>query len=374
MHTRPRSHLRQWRLPLLVALTAVLSTTLSTASNAAQTLEQVRGEINAIESRLAAATDELAAIEASVGTLSDETAALEQEMAGLADEVAAADARIADRVRELYKRGNDDPMLQLMSGADSGEAIERAAMATHLLNDDRIAIETASAARTRATLVAEQLEIRQQELQAAQDAQAATLAAITADLERAQQIESQLEEEERRRLEEERRQRAEAERRRQAEEAARRAEEAARNTTTTTSAPAPPAPSGSMACPMGNPHSFSDTWGAPRSGGRSHKGVDILAPRGTPVYAIVNGVWDVRNPGNLAGNWAILRGDNGHSYYYMHLERHIVGDGARVSAGQQTATNGDTGNARGTPHVHFEYHPGGGGAVNPYPVARAACG
>ncbi|MDX1621147.1 MAG: M23 family metallopeptidase, partial [Nitriliruptorales bacterium] len=138
-----------------------------------------------------------------------------------------------------------------------------------------------------------------------------------------------------------------------------------------------PAPSGGggMACPVDSPRSFTDTWGAPRSGGRTHKGTDILAPRGQIVRAIVSGVWDIRSYGSSAGNWGILRGSDGNHYYYMHLERHVVGDGARVSAGQQIATNGDTGNARGTtPHVHFELHPGGGYAVNPYPTLKRVCG
>jgi murein DD-endopeptidase MepM/ murein hydrolase activator NlpD len=107
---------------------------------------------------------------------------------------------------------------------------------------------------------------------------------------------------------------------------------------------------------------------------RAREGVDILADYGTPVYAIVSGVWDVYPYGGSAGNWAILRGHDGHQYWYMHLQSHTVGDGAAVSAGTQVGTNGDTGNAAGTPHVHFEYHPGGGGPVNPYPLVRSACG
>ena len=129
-----------------------------------------------------------------------------------------------------------------------------------------------------------------------------------------------------------------------------------------------------IVCPVQGPSAYGDTWGAPRSGGRRHKGTDILAPRGQTVMAIVDGVWDVRAYGASAGHWGILRGTDGNVYYYMHLERHVVGDGSRVSAGQQVATNGDTGNARGTPHLHFELHPGGGSAVNPYPTLRRVCG
>ena len=191
--------------------------------------------------------------------------------------------------------------------------------------------------------------------------QQATLAALRDDLDRATALQA--------RLEQEAREREAARRRREARARRRRAglgRPARPGRPPRSRAAVGPARSGS-------PHSFTDTWGAPRSGGRSHKGVDILANYGTPVYAITSGVWDVRSYGSSAGNWAILRGSDGTTYYYMHLQSHTVGDGARVGAGQQTGTVGDTGNATGTPHLHFEVHPGGGGAVNPYPIARAAC-
>ncbi|MDP9021878.1 MAG: M23 family metallopeptidase, partial [Actinomycetota bacterium] len=127
------------------------------------------------------------------------------------------------------------------------------------------------------------------------------------------------------------------------------------------------------ACPVGQPRTFTDTWGAPRSGGRRHRGTDILAPYGTPIYAVTDGVVDIRSYGSSAGNWAIFRGADGDQYWYMHLQSWTVRDGARVSAGTKIGTNGDTGNARGTPHLHFERHPGGGGAVNPYSFLRRIC-
>lgn len=141
-------------------------------------------------------------------------------------------------------------------------------------------------------------------------------------------------------------------------------------TTATSAAPS----SGGYACPIGRPHSFSDTWGAPRSGGRSHRGTDMLAPYGTPIYATTSGTVDLRGYGSSAGYWLILRGSGGDHYWYLHLQSFTVSDGARVSAGTQIATNGDTGNARGTPHLHFERHIGGSSPVNPYPFLRSLCG
>ena len=125
-------------------------------------------------------------------------------------------------------------------------------------------------------------------------------------------------------------------------------------------------------CPVAGPVSFVDSWGAPRSGGRSHEGTDMMAGYGTPVVAIVSGSITYAGYGSSAGNWQILSGSDGNAYWYMHNQENLVNGGA-VKAGQQIATVGDTGNAAGTPHLHFEYHPGGGGPVNPYPLVASLC-
>ncbi|MGH2828356.1 MAG: murein hydrolase activator EnvC family protein [Actinomycetota bacterium] len=125
-------------------------------------------------------------------------------------------------------------------------------------------------------------------------------------------------------------------------------------------------------CPVAGPVSFVDSWGAPRSGGRSHEGTDMMAAYGTPVVAIVSGSITYAGYGGSAGNWQILSGSDGNAYWYMHNQENLVNGGA-VEAGQQIATVGDTGNAAGTPHLHFEYHPGGGGPVNPYPLVASIC-
>ena len=128
-----------------------------------------------------------------------------------------------------------------------------------------------------------------------------------------------------------------------------------------------------MACPIAAPNSFIDSWGYPRSGGRTHEGTDMMAAMGAPVVAITDGRITFEGTGVTAGKWLILSGDDGNSYYYMHNQSNMVASG-RVKAGQQIATVGDTGNAiGGPPHVHFEYHPGGGGPVNPYPLLAEVC-
>lgn len=120
--------------------------------------------------------------------------------------------------------------------------------------------------------------------------------------------------------------------------------------------------------PVAGPHSYTNDWGAPRAVGATHKGTDIMANWGIPLVAVTSGNVEQRSQKN-AGNYVVLRGDNGDFYYYMHMSSFAAS--GRVSAGQVVGYVGDTGNAAGTPHCHFEWHPGGGGPVNPYPLLRA---
>lgn len=132
-----------------------------------------------------------------------------------------------------------------------------------------------------------------------------------------------------------------------------------------------------LVCPVAGKVNFSDSWGAPRSGGRGHKGVDMMAAAGTPLVAIETGeVFRVTNADiGLGGLSLWVRGDTTHNtYYYAHNSRNVVQQGDRVTAGQLVAAVGSSGNASASaPHVHFEIHPGGGAAVNPTPLVEAAC-
>ncbi|WP_034387995.1 M23 family metallopeptidase [Deinococcus sp. YIM 77859] len=116
---------------------------------------------------------------------------------------------------------------------------------------------------------------------------------------------------------------------------------------------------------------FVDTWGAARSEGRRHEGVDIFAPRGTPIRATTRGL--VLNVGEnrLGGRTVTLLGPGGQRHYYAHLDRYPdLQEGDWVEAGDVVGYVGDSGNAKGTPpHLHYGIYELGG-AINPYPLLR----
>lgn len=139
----------------------------------------------------------------------------------------------------------------------------------------------------------------------------------------------------------------------------------------------PPVVVSGRTCPVQGVVAFSDTWGAARSGGRSHKGVDMLAARGTAVVAIEAGTISRMGNGGIGGITIWFKGDSGDDFYYAHLDSFASGisKGQYVSAGTKVGEVGTTGNApANVPHLHFEYHPGGGSAVNPTPLVRSLCG
>jgi murein DD-endopeptidase MepM/ murein hydrolase activator NlpD len=147
--------------------------------------------------------------------------------------------------------------------------------------------------------------------------------------------------------------------------------------TTTTAAAPPPVNTSGNTCPINAATSFSDTWGAARSGGRSHMGVDITAVRNAPVVAIEAGTVTRTSNSSLGGLSIYLTGSSGSQYYYAHLEYIEAGitGGTRVSVGQLLGGNGSSGNAPAwIPHVHFQYAPPGYSWVNPYPLVKALCG
>jgi murein DD-endopeptidase MepM/ murein hydrolase activator NlpD len=149
-------------------------------------------------------------------------------------------------------------------------------------------------------------------------------------------------------------------------------------TTTTTHPPAPPPiVTEGKTCPVNAATTFTDSWGAPRSGDREHKGVDMVAAREAPLVAIESGTIARTAESTLGGISIYLTGISGNRYYYAHLDSlapGIVG-GVSVSVGDLVGYNGSSGNATyDTPHLHFQYAPPGGTWINPYSLVKVLCG
>lgn len=142
-------------------------------------------------------------------------------------------------------------------------------------------------------------------------------------------------------------------------------------------------------CPVDGPRSFSDGFGAPRYAGgyHLHKGIDILSPYGTPVVAPFDG-YARSDYNSLGGNVVFVTGRSG-TVYNAHLQSYSANSNGPVKAGDVIGYVGDSGDAVGTPHDHFEFHPNVmpsswpassygysiiEDAVNPYPLLVAACG
>jgi murein DD-endopeptidase MepM/ murein hydrolase activator NlpD len=125
-------------------------------------------------------------------------------------------------------------------------------------------------------------------------------------------------------------------------------------------------------CPVDQPVEFVDDFGviSLRGGIHVHQGVDMLAPYGTPIRAPFDGIAVTAT--NLPGGLAVkVFGPNGF-LYNAHLS--AFAKLGKVKGGDIIGYVGNSGDAQFThPHDHIEWHPGGGGAVDPYPYLISSC-
>lgn len=129
---------------------------------------------------------------------------------------------------------------------------------------------------------------------------------------------------------------------------------------------------------------FQPTYGLVKPDGRRHLGIDLMAPKLTPVYAISDGTVTRITKSPRAGRYVIVEHEDGWQSWYLHLNNDDPGrdngradwsltvaagveEGSRIATGQPLGFVGDSGNAEGTlSHTHFELHLGSR-TVNPYP-------
>lgn len=327
--------------PLLgvVMLVAVLGAAPRAGADAGD-LKAARARADRAASQLAAAESRLGKLEAEIRTLEAKQVEAQARLDGLRS--AVRDRAIQQFINaDLAQVSSLDPDINAQARAD--------ALSRYATRGNQDAIDGYTAASEDLAVATEQVTAKRAKQKDAVAELAKRRTALEREFKRLAKLEAE----------------------RQAAEKRRRAS-AARRTGRTSGAPTGPIAFGDFVCPVQGPVAFSDTWGAPRSGGRAHKGVDMLSPRGTPVVAPVAGV--VSHRGNSLGGLSFhLNGDDGHYYYGTHLNSYANVGAGHVAAGTVVGYVGDTGNARGTPHLHFEIHPNRGAAVNPTPTVRRAC-
>lgn len=342
---------------LLVAAMSLAWLGASPAWSADPRLERARSNREAVQARL----DELLQrVEATHVKTSAAEAKLNELTRAEAQQQQVANAALnalSQQILDQYKRGGVDPALTLLSLDSPREAVEHAQLLSLLARRSKAKIETASSAQIRVQATAAQVAQTVKSLRAEEAEIDALRQRVAGELAKAQEAEKQI-------------------RARIAGEQAAPARPSRSRAASGGVAGVPGLVVGSISCPVASPRHYSNTWGAPRSGGRAHKGVDILAPRGTPIYAYESGTITRMGTNGLGGITLYLQGNSGNQYYYAHLNGYVRGlrPGTSATVGQHIAFVGDTGNARGIPHLHLEVRPGGRTNVNPYPFTRRACG
>jgi peptidoglycan LD-endopeptidase LytH len=346
----------------LIAAAVALTAVVAPSAVGKPSLDDLRARMDRLQRRLDATTARIEDLRTEIDQTRSRITVIEHRRAELLERSEVLQARAAQRADELYRDGGMGALEVLFAAGDFGDLTDRAEMLSQVSLEDAGVFTELSRVRMELGALARELEARQERLQKTTGELRETSAELQSQFAAVSDEYNQL--------------KAELARAAAAARRAERREQAAAPVATPASAGSTAASfvapaTGGMACPVAGAVSFVDSWGAPRDG-HTHAGVDMMAAYGTPIVAIVAGTITYAAYDGSGGNMIFLSGDDGNAYWYMHNQDNLV-SGGHVTAGQQIATVGDTGNAAGTPHLHFEYHPGGGAAVNPYPLVASIC-
>ncbi len=322
--------------------------------------------------------EELERIQGQIYNLEWRISKLESALAEYGDNVKSLEERAKLIVYEAYTTGGRNMVTTAFSANDIQDLITSQALFDAATTRDLSQLDQLSAVSRQMDRLNEDLGVKEGEVQELRAEQETVVAHLEEDRKTADALHADAKKNyaavyERYKAEQARRAAAAA-----AAKAAAAAAKAARSSGSSRSAGSSGAAAGVPAattgvnCPIPNGSSFIDTWGYPRSGGRTHKGTDMIAARGSTLVAMRAGTVRL-NYHPLGGRQVYVNGVDGITYYYAHLSGYANGlsNGQRVSQGQVIGFVGSTGNA--TTNVLHLGMIVGGRYVNPYPTVRRAC-
>lgn len=342
-------------LALAVVAVPANADTAGQLDDAKSSAEAARAELNRTISAWQAAEADLAQAE-------DDARSAQRRIEQLTEEMRSARVRLDRRAAALYMAGGDPTLVALLTSSSPSDVADRLQFADAVAQQDadlavEVAVQTEELAWEQARLDAA-LET-QRNVAASLESQQAQLGSQLATYEaKVAELEDQL-----------------AAEQAPPPDSGGGTTGGSGSTTTGGGGGSPPPVSGSgwlQTCPVAGPNSFVDSFGDPRPGGRSHAGIDMIAAAGTPVVATAPG--RVHHTGSsIGGLGTVLFHDGSADWtFYTHFSGYAgPSEGGHVSAGETIGYVGNTGTT--VYHLHFEYHPGGGAAVNPYSALLGAC-
>jgi murein DD-endopeptidase MepM/ murein hydrolase activator NlpD len=311
-------------------------------------LDQAKRELAAAQARLNEAVVVLNQAESDLAQTLDEIDATQNAIVGLQDRVDRIQARLQKRAVIAFQNGPVSTIDLLLSSSSFTEFSDRLEFLGSMAQSDSDLV-------TEQEVATEQLAREREDLQALSEREREKTAELAAAQQRANQTVASLASEV------------------DTWEAKYREELAAQQAVASVVASGGQTPIAGAAiavCPVAGPNSFVDSFGWPRVG-HTHQGIDLISPFGTPVVAAHSGAV-TRSSSTDGGLQAYVRMASGTYTFYAHLSSYSSASGS-VSAGTVIGYVGSTGNAGSVNHLHFEYHPGGGAAVNPYQLLVAVC-
>lgn len=310
------------------------------------------------DAALADGIEELERIQGELYSLNYRIEKLAQALTEYGDNVVDLEQRARDLVRNAYINGNSNAVTTAFSAGNIQELITSQTLFDRAATLDLAQLDQLDVVRRQMDRLTDELNVKESEVTVLEGQQAEVVEHLAELQAKADEVHAD----------------AQANYRSvYAEYKARLAREAAARAAQQSGAAAGiPSATKGVVCPVAGSNYFIDTWGYPRSGGRTHKGTDIMAAYNTPLVAMNSGTVRL-NTHSLGGRQTYVYGDDGVTYYYAHLSQWPSGlsNGQRVAKGQVIGYVGTSGNTT-VAHLHLGMI-AGGIYVNPYPTVRPVC-